>query len=196
MKGDPVWYNDVAVLWKDGRLREFFPAVDQTPEERVNALVRLIAYASVLSFAYNNHLRTLVIGGGIIAVVSLAFKPNRNERYPSSATDPVTTAQALGSPPCTKPTRDNPFGNFLLTDDTSRAPACMYDDVKDDVHKHFNEGLIRNATDVYQKENSQRQFMTMPVTSTIPDTAAFANFLYGGMRSCKVDPSYCPSLDY
>lgn len=97
---------------------------------------------------------------------------------------------------CTKSTPDNPFGNMLLSDlatNPGRAPACKYDDQKDLVRSNFNIGLVRNAYDVYEKENSQRQWMTMPVTTSAPDTIAFAQFCYGnaGRPTCKEDPSRC-----
>jgi len=197
MKGDALWFDDVQVLWR--RPLEFFPAADQTPAERVNALVRLVVYASLAAFAYNRQPRTLVLGGAAIAVVSLAFRGSDKDSYPVSARDsaqPVTTAQA-STAQCTKPTKDNPFANVLLTDlaqNVNRPPACAYDDVKDEIRDHFNTGLIRDVGDVYQVQNSQRQYHTMPCSTGIPDTQAFANFLYGGMTSCHDDQSACRPL--
>ena len=89
---------------------------------------------------------------------------------------------------------NNPFANFLLTDAAdrpARPAACPYDAVKDEVRRYFNAGLPRNVGDVYEKQNSQRQFYTMPNSRGIPDTAAFAQFLYGTAPGCKVDPSKC-----
>lgn len=186
MSRDKIWYEDVHVLWR--RYAEFFPTADQTSEEKVNALVRLVLYATVAVFAYNREPRTLVLGLAVVAVVSFAFGRNRTEKYPA---EPIAS---LGTNTCTPPTKDNPFANVLLTDlAKDRPPACAYDNVKDDIRKHFNDGLIRNATDIYERENSQRQFYTMPVTTGIPDTGAFANFLYGGMKSCKSNMADCPS---
>lgn len=187
--GDNVWYEDVGVLLS--RWSEFYPRPDHTAEERVNALVRLTLYATLAAWVYNRQPRTLVIGAGVIAVLSFAFS-SRQESFPSGVAGrllPVTAGK------CTPPTRDNPFANVLLTDlgKPSRPSACEYDAVKDDVKANFNAGLVRNATDIYERENSQHQFYTMPVTTTIPDTAAFANFLYGGMRSCKADAAACPT---
>lgn len=182
--GDKIWYEDVRIL--TARWREFFPAPHHTSAEKVNALVRLVLYVALATFVYNREVRTLVLGGGVIAVLSFAFGHRTTERLTPEAPLPTTE--------CTKPTRDNPFANVLLTDlGKPRAPACAYDSVKDELRAHFNDGLIRNATDVYEKENSQHQYYTMPVTTTIPDTHAFANFLYGGMKSCKENAEHCPS---
>ena len=188
--GDKIWYEDVRVL--PARWREFFPNAQQTSEERVNALVRLVIYASLAVFAYNREMRTLVLGAGVVAVVSVAFGHRRREAYPVPQPPLVAKEPSKG---CTPPTRDNPFANVLLTElGKPRGPACAYDAVKGEIKAHFNTGLLRNATDVYEAENSQRQFHSMPVTTTIPDTAAFANFLYGDMNKiCKQSPAHCPS---
>lgn len=97
---------------------------------------------------------------------------------------------------CTLSTPDNPFANMLVSDlatNPGRPPACKYDVHKHLIRENFNRGLVRNAYDVYEKENSQRQFMTMPVTTSVPDTLAFARFCYGnaGRPTCKEDPSRC-----
>lgn len=182
--GDKIWYEDVGVLFR--RWKEFFPTADQTSTERVNAIVRLAIYATLAAFLYNRQARTLVAGAGVVAVLSFAFGHRRTE-----ALAPMVSPK---STECTKPSEDNPFANVLLTDlGQPRPPACDYDSVKNDIAQHFNAGLFRNATDVYEKENSQHQFHTMPVTTTIPDTAAFANFLYGSMKSCKENGAHCPS---
>lgn len=193
--GDAAWYDDVRVLWAGWR--EFFPAADQTPAERLNALVRLVAYATAAVFVYNREVRTLVLGACVVAVVSFAFSHRARplERPPAPApAGPLSTAAPPARPPaCTPPTKDNPFANVLLTDLSKgpRAPACDYEAVKDDVRRHFNDGLFRNSDDIYERENSQHAFYTMPVTTGVPDTGAFANFLYGGMKSCKEDAAAC-----
>lgn len=114
----------------------------------------------------------------------------------SSSCQRAPFGAAPGQPPCTMSTPNNPFANVLLTDladNPARPPACKYDDQKDLIRDNFNRGLVRNVFDVYERENSQRQFVTMPVTTSTPDTVAFAQFCYGNMGrpTCKEDPSRC-----
>ena len=47
---DPAWYTDVRVLPR--RAVDFFPAKGQSPEERLNTLVRLVAYVAIAIAAY------------------------------------------------------------------------------------------------------------------------------------------------
>jgi hypothetical protein len=189
-----VWYDDVGVLAR--RWSEFFPSPEHTHAERVNALVRLVAYATLATFVYNRSPRTLVMGAGIIALVSFVFSRGAQgtETFPKPSATLTTLSE---NATCTPPTKNNPFANVLLTDlgaAKERPPACQYDSVKDSITTFFNDGLFRNAADVYGRENSQRQFYTMPSTRRVPDTGAFAKFLYGDMKTCKQDQAHCPPL--
>lgn len=209
---DAVWYQDVRVLLR--RPDEFWPAADQTPEERLNSMVRLVAYCAVAVYAYARNPNHLALAALAIALVSLAHRGVADER---DARAPATrdrgcahvagrrgvVAEAADDQflprkdrACTRSTPDNPFANFMVSDYASnpgRPAACKYDQHKDEIEANFNRGLVRNAYDIYDKENSQRQFVTMPVTRSAPDTIAFAQFAYGGMgkKTCKEDPSLC-----
>jgi hypothetical protein len=58
---DPLWINDFNVLLKRDRLMEFFPAKDQTNEERVNAIVRLSLYVSIGLAVYHSNAKFFAI---------------------------------------------------------------------------------------------------------------------------------------
>lgn len=178
---DPIWTQNVAVLWQ--RWHDFFPRPQHTTAERVNAAVRFIAFASLLVFAYNRRPKYLLFGGVCVAIVTLAY----DARKIVSLEDEMEL-RAAG---CVRPTRDNPFGNYLVTDDPARAPACPYESVASEIRDFFNVGLPRNAGDVYERENSQRQFYRNPVTESIPNTKVFGDFLYGHGANCKQDSSVC-----
>jgi hypothetical protein len=93
---------------------------------------------------------------------------------------------------CRKSTKENPFANYLVGDPLDIDAACPYMDQKKDVDDNFNNNLMRNADDLYDTQNSQRQFFSMP--HHIPDTKAFALFLQGGKTpgpTCKELPSQC-----
>jgi hypothetical protein len=218
LESDLAWYQDLGVLPR--RPNEFWPTRDHSAEERLNALVRLVAYASAASFMYRVQFKFVAFGMAAILVLSVVhargharwqgFAPSiaggrgacRGPAECRVATGGAASsrggsrsAQRLPSA-CTRSTRDNPFANMLLSDlarNPGRPPACKYDEHASLIRKNFNAGLVRNAFDIYEKENSQRQFMTMPVTTAAPDTVAFAQFCYGnaGRPTCKEDPSRC-----
>jgi hypothetical protein len=192
---DPIWYQNIKVLFL--RPREIIPTRDQSDAERVNAIVRLVLYCSAVVALIRSNAMYLVLGLAIITIVSLSFalggkKKIKNESYGNLRPDSVKRSRKASSPP----TKDNPYSNATvgaLLDDPGRAPASSYDSsgVALEQRKYFNQGLFRNLDDVYEKENSQRQFITMPSTTAAPDTIGFAQFLFGNKDTCKSNPSLC-----
>ena len=184
MNSDKIWYEDIFVVGR--RPLEFFPARGQTPAEHVNALVRLIIYTTLGLFAYNGNIRTIFLGLAAIITITVAFRGRGG----------LAGLSALNTGPqkCRASTKDNPFANTLVSEfgkDPLPDPPCTYDDVKEDMEKNFNEGLFRNVEDWPNRENSQRQFFTMPTGGNPPDTRAFAEFLYGNAKNCKADSKQC-----
>ncbi len=207
---DDAWYDDMHVLIR--RFDEFWPTAAQTPEERLNALVRLVAYCTLGFLAYKRDLKYVLFGLTAILVVTLVYRHVAEAEVVAEAREPTRRVRRTSRPPafgglppstraplrrrCTPSSPSNPFANMLLSDlaaNPARAPACKYDEHKDLIRKNFNEGLVRNEYDVFEKENSQRQFMTMPVTTATADTIAFAQYCYGnaGRATCKEEPSRC-----
>jgi hypothetical protein len=196
LNADAIWFKDIRVLLL--RPSEIIPSRDQSDAERINAIVRLVLYCSLAVALIRSNIMYLVLGLAIIAIISLAFamgekKKKKNESY--SNLRPTTVKRERKN--CSPSTADNPFSNATvgaLLGDEGRAPACSYDTpgVAKGMRKNFNKGLFRNLDDVYEVENSQRQFYTMPVTTGAPDTIAFAEFLYGSRgATCKEDFSKC-----
>lgn len=95
---------------------------------------------------------------------------------------------------CRKPTNENPFMNPLQTDFGIENPptACNVDDeeISTKISTSFNDNLFRDVSDVFGRENSQRQFYTVPQMNP-PDTHTFAMWLYGNQNICKNDQSKC-----
>ena len=178
---DPIWHQNVSVMWK--RWADFFPKATQTTAERINSVVRFIAYATVFIFAFNRKTKYIVFGFASLVMITLAF----DLKFVTSAEDLFE----LGKARCVRPTVNNPFGNYMRFDDPGRAAACPNDTVSDETRNAFNNGLIRNVEDIYERENSQRQFYSMPVTQSLPNTRAFAEFLYGHGPTCKEKSYAC-----
>lgn len=186
MRDDPVWYDDIGILPK--KWGEFFPRAAMSTEERTNAFVRLILYVTLALYLYNRDARGVVFGALLTLVVSTL---HRRTIEPFAPAIPAETGARTGTS-CKKSTPQNPFANYLLTDNPDDPAACAYDDHKDLIRENFNRNLFRDPEDLYEKQNSQRQFFSMP-HGKVPDTKAFAEFLSGGMsrRVCKEDPTAC-----
>lgn len=195
LNSDEIWFKNLRVLFL--RPSEIIPTRDQSDAERVNAIVRLVFYCSFAVALIRSNPMYLVLGLAIVVIISLAFalgtkKKLKNESY--SNLRPTTVKRERKA--CSPSTPNNPFSNATvgaLLGDEGRAPACSYDTpgVAEEIRNNFNKGLFRNLEDIYEVENSQRQYVTQPVTTSAPDTIAFAQFLFGNKRTCKEDPSLC-----
>lgn len=97
---------------------------------------------------------------------------------------------------CVKPSLDNPFMNVNYVDyldNPNRNQACdiTSPEVKKDANSKFMNNLFRDTSDLFETNNSQRQFYTMPST-TIPNKQdEFAKWLYLSPKTCKEDQDYC-----
>jgi len=203
---DAVWYQDLRILF-GSRWYEFWPTVDQTFSERINALTRFVLYATIFMYIVRRNPTHVLIGLAIVGILAFihhgqgpvesfsdtAFTPDGDGIF-SDFTAPDKPGVPQPNDKCTRPTTENPFGNVLLTDITDnpgRSAACPYNDVEQEVKDKFNERLYRNVNDVYEKANSQRQFYTMPVTSIPNDVETYREFVFGIKKNCKTNPKDC-----
>ena len=94
-----------------------------------------------------------------------------------------------------KPSLENPYNNILFsdyTDASNLAEPCNIDekDVKE-MQNLYNSSIYRNIDDVYERENSQRLFYTLPIQTVPNDQTNFANWLYKTGPSCKENSQNC-----
>ena len=94
-----------------------------------------------------------------------------------------------------KPTLENPYNNILFsdyTDASNLAEPCNIDekDVKE-MQNLYNSSIYRNIDDVFERENSQRLFYTLPIQTVPNDQTNFANWLYKTGPSCKENSQNC-----
>jgi hypothetical protein len=95
---------------------------------------------------------------------------------------------------CRKPTADNPFMNIVFSDylDAGNVPEpCNSDQTKDNAQYLYNSTVYRNIEDVYERQNSQRLFYTLPITSIPNKQGEFADWLYKTGPQCKENTSKC-----
>jgi hypothetical protein len=97
---------------------------------------------------------------------------------------------------CRKPTVDNPFTNIVFSDylDSSNiAEPCNIDNknIQTDMQNLYNSSIYRNIEDVFERENSQRMFYTVPIRTVPNDQTEFANWLYKSSPTCKENSQNC-----
>jgi hypothetical protein len=195
IKNDEFWFNDFSIILNKERLVEFFPASHMTNNEKMNALVRFSFIATFILFLRNKNYNILITPVVVGLITLYVYKFNTIEKIQKEE----ELSENYENSKCLKPTENNPFGNTLLTDIsnyTKKEEACLAEENSEEIEKIFNKGLFKDVNDLYGKNNSQRQFFTMPNTNEFGvksgDTVKFANWLYNkGEATCKEDTSKC-----
>lgn len=129
----------------------------------------------------------------------------RKKRLNDLGVEPVIKIDENGQE-CTPPTDNNPFMNVLVPEvfeNPLRPEACKLEGeipgeegIAEDANEKFEINLYKDVADVFGRNNSQRQYYSMPNTSVVPgNQGEFANWLYGNMASCKSDRYDCYEND-
>ena len=189
---DPFWFKLPEILYNKDRLTEFFPVETMTNNEKLNAILRLSIYISLILVIYKKKMNYILIALFVALVTLYVFKYNNVQ-------DVQEKDEGFPIVDCQVPTDDNPFMNTLVTDVgiyKPRKEACLIENVQKDLDKKFNKGLYKDVADLYDKNNSQNRFYTMANTNEYGikhgDSVKFANWLYNTASStCKEDTGNC-----
>lgn len=82
----------------------------------------------------------------------------------------------------------NPPIHEFSNDKYSQPKSCpSYNNigVQNRIEELFDEDLYRDYKDIFKKNNSQRQFYTVPGNQVPNDQGSFAHWLYGTPQTCK-----------
>ena len=198
---DQIWINNYQVLYDTDKLTNFFPIKDKSNEERLNCIVRLSFYISVVLSIYHSNFKYIYIFLLGLFITWIIYSKNSLD-----TTDTIEKLENntpnIKSTQCVKPTLDNPFMNATMKDymnfdkngDTiDRPEACDPNDpvIKKDIDSKFNNNLYKDVSDVFGKMNSQRQFYTTPSTTIPNDRESFAKWLYDSPQTCKENQDRC-----
>ena len=208
MINTPFWFSNPHILYEKDYLFEIFPFKRFDIVRKLNAILRLTIYYSLVMYLIQKDTRYFAIpfvAGVITWVIWYRQKDTHSntilQQSVNNQLDDLVQLNDLNTE-CRVPTKDNPFMNPELFDYGNDAPlkpkACpSYNNVgmQRRIGELFNEDLFRDVKDVFGKNNSQRQFYTVPNNQTPSDQASFANWLYGTPPTCKEgnNPIACAS---
>lgn len=216
---DPFWADDLGILFRKDKLPDFFPTMQMTNTQKMNAITRLSIYSSILLLLYTGKTWPMYIIVAGMALTLYLYRStiekkilpridSRTGKNPLDASEgidkhPANYVKYDGEPAeipeygynedgeaCQLPSKNNPFGNVLLTDwndDPNRPPACKYSQTKARINDFFNNNLYKDVDDIFNRNNSQRMFYTTPITTIPNDQGAFADSLYKVGITCKED---------
>lgn len=197
------WYDNINELYNKNKLLHFWPVKGMSHEDKFNSLSRFLLYAGVLISSYHTNSTYLILCIFLVLFLALASKNDtklkekqaRSSKKLAHHNNPRTMKTKER---CQEPSKHNPFANVLMNDyndNPEKAPACPYENVKEEVKDKFVQGLFRDITDIYDNENSQRQFYTTANSKIPNDQLNFAKWLYEKRDNCKTNPSTCTGFD-
>ena len=100
---------------------------------------------------------------------------------------------------CRRPTIDNPLMNPAATEFGSfgvpEACNATDDDIQESIKVNFDHKLFRDVDELWERENSQRQFYTMPNTAVPNNQKEFSEWLYLLPSNCKESGEACLRYD-
>ena len=194
----PFWYNDPTILFSQDSITEIFPSKRFDILRKLNAIVRLSIFYTIIMYLLRKEQKYLIIPlivMGITWIVWYKQEDIHNDAVlKESMSDNIDDLVKINdlSTECRVPDKENPFMNPTLADYGSDKPSppksCpSYNNkgVQRRVEELFNEDLYRDANDIFGKNNSQRQFYTVPGNQVPNDQGAFAQWCYGTPPTCK-----------
>jgi len=195
--GDKFWYDDPNILFNFDRIKDFFPHSTMSLEEQLNAYTRLAFYISIIMYFYSGNYYYLFIFIITIIFTFLIYKnnfekQNINNYIEKFGNDYYPVKYIF-------PSKNNPFMNISMEDYTENPNRqvitknpLFYNNknILNKINNKFNINLYKDLDDIFDKNNSQRQFYTTPITTIPNDQGKFANWLYNKNKTCKEGNGY------
>lgn len=194
---EQIWYKKVNDLFTEKNYTRFFPTKEMTFAEQLNSLVRMSIYFSFIVYILQKDTTIFMVPVFVCVFTYFLYNTDTqnkvNERsyfknnnwYKDPHTDEI----------CQLPSKNNPFMNVLISDyatNPQKKKACdvTRGPIKRQAQKHFDTNLYRSVSDIFNKEASDRQWVTNPITTIPNDQEAFAKWCWGGEKTCKEGNGY------
>ena len=194
----PFWYNDISILYEKDSIMEIFPSKRFDIIRKLNGIVRLSIVYTLIMYFIRREQKYLIIPFIVMGITWLIWYKQEDIHNDSilkeSMSDKIDDLVKLNDleTECRIPKKDNPFMNPTLSDygnnklpEPKSCPSYNNVGVQRRVEELFNEDLYRDVNDIFGKNNSQRQFYTVPGNQIPNDQHSFANWLYGTPSTCK-----------
>jgi hypothetical protein len=192
-----IWYKDIVNFFDINNVLVLYPSSEMEYSEKLNSIMRVVLYITIILYSLMNDTKVFILLIIVGAVVYLMYEVEENkekylekDRYARYDKDEYMKETETYNRVCTQPTKDNPFMNVTMNEyqeNPKRGKACKIDKkVNEYINDYFNEDLYRSVDDIYNKNASERQYYTMPVTEIPNNQDKFAQWLYGNDdKTCK-----------
>lgn len=196
---DSFWLNNPTILLNKNKFMQLIPNTNYSTNENLNAITRTIIIIGILGYVFTQSPRILISLFVSLVIILVYYK------YISSKTNKDKLAalkEGFNNPEFykavksefTTPTKQNPMMNVMIPEINDKplrkeAAPSFTKPVEKDINEKVKEGLdprlFKDLGDSIVFDQSMRNFYTMPNTKVVNDQKAFAEFCYGGMKSCK-----------
>ena len=209
----PFWLSNIQVLYDRKYLLEIIPNKKYDMNRKLNSMVRFSIYFSLLSYLLRNDKNVFCLPFIVLVITTFVhrnYKQDKKEELEQKMVKPdksdslnkdkVSTTidniidnidDTTEYDVCKLPNNENPFMNLNLMDvGTGKdiTPACdSYNNeyIKEKIEDKFNNKLFKDTNDIFNTNNSQSRFYTMPNTDIINDQEKFMNWCYKTPPTCK-----------
>lgn len=203
------WFNNPKILFDKNQITEIWPSKDLDNTRKLNAVTRLILILALFGMVTGNFMKILIATAITLVIIVMMYNSKKSDSIKDKLKKEIikegfTNPQLykMQKETFTKPTKNNPLMNVLLTDikdDPKRKSAAP--SFNKQVEKEINESagnvgpdpkLFLDLGDAISFEQSMQRFYTTANSRVANDQTAFAEFCYGNMPSCKSgDNSAC-----
>lgn len=200
MTQEKYWFQDLNVILDMEKINEIYPKKDMSYQQKTNSLVRLTLLVGIVLSLLNGNSNWLIIPVAYMTMTYVLYLfriekvnkevkkigPNATQKdLPKDIKEKFTNV--IQKDNCAKISTNNPFMNAMPFDNRNKNPACdvLNEDKQMNIEENFNKNLFRDAGDIFDKNNGQRQFYTMPSTTYPNNRTSFANWLYKTPPTCK-----------
>lgn len=199
LTSDKFWLESPKILYSDGNYLKIIPTKNMSKIEILNSLTRFFIYIAILYILFGSDYTYLYIPIVAIITIIMLYYIQKSDDLDQKKEKVCRLDTCADISVCQPPVNGNPFMNVTmadLMDNRTRPSACIATDAKIDekINEIFNYNLFRDVDDVFNRNNNQRQFYTMPSTTIPNDQTSFANWLYKRPATCKEDQYNC--LEY
>jgi len=209
------WLNNITVLLNRKYITELWPDASYSLEQKLNAITRLVILLGVVGYIMTKNVKIIVSSVVTLGVIVLYHsmksketKETKKEELKEAIKEGFTNPELYKAtkPMFTEPKKDNPLMNVKLPEiqyNPTRKPAApsfnpeVEKEINESVKKNLDQRLFHDLGDNIEFESSMRGFYTTANTQIPNDQKAFAEFCYGGMKSCKEgDGIQCEKKNY
>lgn len=207
------WMKEPMDLFNKEYITNIIPNKELSYEARLNAMTRLILLICVLGYLFTRNIKIIISGAISLIGIVVIYNINSNKQTSKKVLDKAVKEgfksdllYDLSKKSLTTPQKHNPMMNVMLPEiqynPTRKMAAPSFapkveKEINQAVKDNLDPRLFQDLGDNIEFESSMRSFYTTANTQIPNDQKGFAEFCYGGMKSCKDgDDIECHSNNY